>query len=502
MLWLLACSGEEDSGKVSPAECPGGAAHAVMTEQGCVLGAETPAGEAFLGIPYAAPPTGARRFAAPEPASAWAEPRDATEYGPVCPQAESPSDTLADAVRDEDCLNLNVWRPADASDLPVIVHIHGGGHETGSGRIAYDDHPVLAEDAVLVTMNYRLGPLGFLSHPALSAEGTPGNQGLRDNILALRWVQDNIAAFGGDPDEVTLWGFSAGGSSTCAIWESPEAEGLMARVFVESGVCGLLEPDVSHTEPKGQTFAEALGCEGDDEDQLACLRELDADDLIAERVVDFGIIQDGEILPDHGLTLIESGSFNQVPVVVGHVSEERYPDGAALGLADEAALAEALREEGEAAGIDDLDGLVDLYSVANYGSIDAAIGAYLSDSTYICPSRVLLARAHEWVDSYAYWFSHLPAEWDEPYVSHGADATWWSGDGFFVGAEEEALGASMAAALSSFAHGAPEVEGIGAWPENGGMTVDEWVQFDVAISSTTEVRREPCEWLLTHGLVL
>jgi para-nitrobenzyl esterase len=212
--------------------CQGAGLEQVLLDSGPVTGGqEKVAGQdiwTFKGIPYAAPPVGALRWQPPQPVTPWEDAVACTEFGPACPQpAMFEGFSLSAGVTAEDCLNLNVWSPAESAGqkLPVMVWIHGGSFETGSGAMQiYDGGNLAAEGVVVVTINYRLGPLGFLSHPALSADadsGVSGNYGLLDQIAALQWVQRNIAGFGGDPSNVTVFGESAGGISILDLIVSP-----------------------------------------------------------------------------------------------------------------------------------------------------------------------------------------------------------------------------------------------------------------------------------------
>ena len=217
----------------------------VATESGVVHGEKDGTIRHFLGIPYAAPPVGPLRWKPPQRAPAWQGTRDATVVGTQCPQTLS----YSGASYDEDCLFLNVWTPSGAHDLPVMVWLHGGAFIFGSGGDKYYDGSKLAQHGVVVvTINYRLGVLGFLAHPALDVEDpsfpSSGNYGLLDQEAALAWVQRNIAAFGGDPKQVTLFGESAGGFSTCVQYLSSHTAGLFERAIAESGLCGstLLAP--------------------------------------------------------------------------------------------------------------------------------------------------------------------------------------------------------------------------------------------------------------------
>ncbi|MFC8508010.1 carboxylesterase/lipase family protein [Streptomyces sp. NPDC057411] len=210
------------------------------TRQGAVRGRALPDGvTAFLGIPYAAPPFGARRFRAPAPPEPWTGVREATAHGPTPPHAPylPPFDTLIpdDTTRGEECLNLNIWTPAPGPDggLPVMVWLHGGAFTNGAGSVsAYDGSAFARDGVVCVTLNYRLAADGFLHLP-----GRPDNRGLLDQIAALRWIRENIASFGGDPDRVTAFGESAGAMSIGTLLTEPAARGLFRRAVLQSGAC-------------------------------------------------------------------------------------------------------------------------------------------------------------------------------------------------------------------------------------------------------------------------
>ncbi|MEE2962660.1 MAG: carboxylesterase family protein, partial [Acidobacteriota bacterium] len=193
----------------------------------------------FRGIAFAKPPVGDLRWRPPTAVESWDGTRMATEFGPACWQARNAEDSpysRGELARSEDCLTLNVWSPASVGQqLPVMVWFHGGGHSSGVGSASIFDGTAMAKQGVLmVTANYRLGPLGFLAHPALTAEsqhGSSGNYGILDHVATLAWVRDNIAAFGGDPDNVTIFGQSAGSWSVCALQASPLARGLFHKAI-------------------------------------------------------------------------------------------------------------------------------------------------------------------------------------------------------------------------------------------------------------------------------
>jgi len=235
----------------------------VTTAGGAVRGKVVAAAGEFLGIPYAAPPVGALRWRPPRPPAPWPGVRQATSYAPHCPQ---PSSSFGVASTSEDCLYLNVFTPAGnhARNLPVMVWVHGGALRTGESD-DYNPAGLVRHGVVVVTINYRIGALGFLADAALASHpgGPSGDYGLMDQQAALRWVQRNIRGFGGDPGDVTLFGESAGGLSTLAQLVSPGGRGLFQRAIVESGTYDLTGQSLAAAESDGQAFAAKVGCTRD-----------------------------------------------------------------------------------------------------------------------------------------------------------------------------------------------------------------------------------------------
>src|SRR6185437_8057147 len=246
------------------------AAHAqaptVRIDSGPLVGVTEGPANVFRDIPYAAPPVGPLRWAPPQAVKPWTAPRPAAENGPSCPQPMnadgSPNSGGANGPTSEDCLQLNVWAPKAAKGAPVMVWIHGGGHRTGAGWI-YGGQNFARDGVVVVTINYRLGALGYLAHPAIDAAAKPGdpvgNYGLMDQIAALKWVQRNIAAFGGDPKNVTVFGESAGGMSTLALLATPAAKGLYQKAVVESGAGWFAPKTLALKEAEGVKALEKAG---------------------------------------------------------------------------------------------------------------------------------------------------------------------------------------------------------------------------------------------------
>lgn len=331
VLALSACSPTGPAATEAPAPAAAAIGEIVQTAKGAVRGETvTDIGvTAFIyrGIPYAAPPVGDLRWKAPQPAASWEGVRDATKWPNRCPQGQSSMGMNTELS--EDCLYLNVVTAAKTADekRPVMVFFHGGGLTTGTGSSTTYNHPTLPnKGVVLVTVNSRLGPLGYLAHPALSAEsGTgSGNYGTLDLKASLEWVRDNIAAFGGDPDNVTIFGESGGGTKVISQMASPLTEGLFDRAIVESG-SALVAPErttlLKDAEATGQKLAAALGVK-EDANTLAALRALPWQTLIetaAKEEVGFraNVVVDGHVIPEPVSAIFEAGKQHKVPLIVG-----------------------------------------------------------------------------------------------------------------------------------------------------------------------------------------
>lgn len=294
------------------------AASRVTTRQGVVEGVQEGGLSIWRGIPYAAPPVGPLRWQPPEPAPAWDGVRPARAFGPVCIQKvarNEPEHSLKDVPQSEDCLTLNIWAPRDAApaSLPVMVWIHGGSFRFGAGSLElYHGDGLTPRGVVVVTLNYRLGLFGSFAHPAV--EG--GNFGLMDQIAALRWVRDNIAGFGGDPDNVTLFGESAGGVSVGYLMSAPSAQGLFHKAIIQSGGLAVPTPTPSEAAAVGTRVASDLGLTDADG---AALRALPADAL---RDVDYGPadvmpMRDGVTVPKPLADAFAEGDAGDIPLLIG-----------------------------------------------------------------------------------------------------------------------------------------------------------------------------------------
>jgi para-nitrobenzyl esterase len=297
----------------------------VKVDGGQIAGVVANGVRVFRGIPFAAPPVGDLRWKAPQPIIAWDGVRPADRFGPQCVQTPYPVGSvyaMETAPQSEDCLYLNVWTTGGAGDKrPVMVWIHGGAWTRGASNIAtYDGAALARRGVVVVTTNYRLGPLGFLAHPELTAESpqhSSGNYAILDHVAALRWVQRNIASFGGNPANVTIFGESAGSWSVNAAQATPLAKGLFHRAIGESGAQFGRTPRLSDAEQGGLALAKAVGA-----DSLKSLRAVPAEKLVAVQAFRSSINVDGWVLPDDIRTMFAQKKHSDVPVLVGSNADE------------------------------------------------------------------------------------------------------------------------------------------------------------------------------------
>lgn len=404
------------------AACSGGDELTVTIDSGTLHGAKTGTIRHFLGIPYAAPPVGDLRWRAPQPAAAWTGTREALQVGDQCPQSLS----YSGPSNEEDCLYLNVWAPSGAHDLPVMVWLHGGAFIFGSGGDKYYAGDHLAEKGVVVvTLNYRLGAFGFMALPQLDTEDptypTSGNYGLEDQRAALQWVQRNIAAFGGDPNQVTLFGESAGGFSACAQYFSSRNSRLFNHVIAESGLCGasILENTHQTALDQGTALATQLGCTSGD--VLGCMRAVDSqtlldmtalpkpttqtpggpfyqtailanglpnvDGFVIEKPLSMGVVQNPIIDLMLGNNKDE-GTLFHAPIYAKPVADET-----------EYRAALAVRFPGK------VDQIVAQYPVASYPSANDALAAVTGDAFFVCPTRRTATNANTnraWIKMYSF----------------------------------------------------------------------------------------------------
>ena len=457
----------------SPAS--GGANPIVRINGGLVRG--TTAGE-FLGIPYAAPPTGNLRWRPPAPPASWEGVRDATRFGPSCPQPTAKNPYLPPGPISEDCLYLNVYTPTlrhgGGGGRPVLVWIHGGGLVQDGAR-NYDGSKLAADGVVVVTINYRLGALGFLAHPALASGpgGAAGNYGLMDQQAALRWVQRNIAQFGGDPHNVTIAGQSAGGLSVLAQLVSPGARGLFQRAIVQSGAFALTQQPLAAAEAAGEKFATAVGCA----DQTAqCLRRVPVSNLVSNFGVEIPGVVDGSVLTESIGTAIARGQFARVPILNGITHDEEMIFVDALGIAvsggtDVPVPDRPVSSANYQANIASVLGvsaaraaaIAAEYPPGAYPSADLAFSTLVSDANFACPALHLDLWTASRVPTYAYQFNddHAPVNVAPPgalppIATHGTELPYLFDQPnapfpATLTTSQQALAASMRTAWANFA---------------------------------------------------
>lgn len=449
----------------------------VTTRYGQVQGKAGETAHAYLGIPYAAPPTGDRRWKPPSPPASWTGVRDATAPGNPCMQGPSSTpwgDLAGPGTPSEDCLYLNVHTPAQRSVLkrPVMVWIHGGGFTIGSGSF-YDGGKLAARgDVVTVHLNYRLGAFGYFAHPGLAAEsaqGISGNYGLLDQQAALRWVRDNIAAFGGDPGNVTVFGESAGGGSVCQHLVSPRALGLFDRAIAQSG-CGFTLPTQDSQQRNGSAWAAGLGCA-----DVACLRARPAGELLSASLsptARWVPNVDGRVLPLQVNEALESGRFHRVPVLQGTTADEgRLSVATAYDLAGRQLTAAGYPVAVRALYGDRADAVLARYPLTDHGTPAEALGAVLTDSQFACPqSRTAgLMAAHtrsyqyEFADRHAMDYLNLPVGFPLG-APHGSEIRYVFG-GVSGTPAQNALADRMLGYWTNFAKtGLPYAAGAPRWP--------------------------------------
>ena len=420
---LAACGGASEPG---PDEFGGPAVQTMAGEIEGVWADESEDVSVFRGVAFAQPPVGDLRWRPPVSVESWDGTRMAAEFGPACWQARNPDNSpyaRGELPRSEDCLTLNVWTPAlePGERLPVMVWFHGGGHSSGVGSAKIFDGTAMARKGVImVTANYRLGPLGFLAHPALSAEsahGSSGNYGILDHVATLEWVRDNIAAFGGDSGNVTIFGQSAGSWSVCVLQASPLARGLFHKAIGHSGGC-FGAPRLHLTKRGGQAtgasghdaglaIAAELGAEGDGPDGSAALRAAGPEAVMdAQRAVGrgTGVVVDGWVMPALADAIFAAGEQNDVPVIVGSMANE--------GTTLYAGMAEPPRDE-FIAGLrsqygDRTDALVAAYDRELHTSTRTAGQAISADRNFTWQMRAWARAMGDRNAVYLYFFSHAP----------------------------------------------------------------------------------------------
>jgi len=447
------------------------------TRQGPVVGRTIDGIDGFKGLPYAAPPVGALRWRPPQAAPVWTDPRPALDYGALCIQPPANGDPgVGPMPMSEDCLTLNVWSPSDRTGLlPVMVWIHGGGFNNGSGTAAlYDGSNLARRGVVVVTINYRLGRLGFFDHPALAADRSDGqaggNYGMMDIVAALEWVRDNIGAFGGDAGNVTIFGESAGGAAVTRLMISPAARGLFHKAVIQSGLgrdegTPLDQPSASgrpSLQDRGAAWADRAGLP---DASAEALRAIPAERLLRPAPSFYGgdnLPIDGVVVTEDVMTAFAAGRQARVPLILGTNSAEFWwikpTEISPYGELDDAMTAE------ERAAFH-----------AAYGGLDGYNAHVVSDLAFNEPVRAL-ARLHAatGAPTYLYRFDVVPDPNPEPhegathaserpYVFDNLGASNWP-----MGDRDQRAATAMADYWTAFARvGDPNGPERPAWPEFG-----------------------------------
>jgi len=511
-------------------KCPAGLSNAISTTTGCVQGIYNSASgrKMFLGIPYAKPP---QRFSQSEPVEPWAAPLVANKLGPACaqfgPGGSSPFGPSPEQSISENCLTLNIWSPANAKNLPILFFIHGGGGVSGTGSATtYADNPDLAKDAVVVTINYRVGVTGILAHPELSKEnsdGTSGNLDLRDIILALKWVKANAANLGGDSQKLTIFGQSSGAGNVAYLLTSPAAAGLFTSAIIQSAPFTAssaqtipLRGNAPLTgESFGVIFAKTIGCEPLPSAYSSipeCLRAKSISDLnktwttlIKDGLYNgYGVMPliDGIIVKDSFINLIKAGRFNRVPVIMGVMSHESGPFGISSTIKSWSDLDVALKKDGPIKGIKNLNGLVALYDrPTEYESPAGAFDHYTYEAQYLCATRAFLnilgtqnvpARGYYNTRGASFYLGGLPI--------HGSDLFFIFGSATskaqFSSAEQN-FATTMQSIWTSIANDKPSIPTLGSWPIFEG---DKWINLDFGPKVVTGLRKEQCDFFDSQNI--
>jgi para-nitrobenzyl esterase len=466
----------------------------VRVSDGALKGRVSGGVRTFLGIPYGAPPVGTLRWRAPEAPAPWTGTRDAIAPASRCPQSFLDAGGVASST--EDCLYLNVWTPMPAaSRLPVMVWIPGGGFTTGSGS-DYDAGLLVRKgNVVVVTINYRLGALGFLDLPALAAEAPDHSAGmywLQDQQAALRWVRRNIAAFGGDAGRVTIFGESAGGLSVCYHLASPLSAGLFERAITESGPCADQTQTSAAAQATGTGFARQVGC-ADPATVLTCLRAVPAGALVDARVgrltdlvpLPWTPNVDGIELKDQVASAISSGAFNHVPTMEGSNHDEYrlfvalfYDAGGAPVTASRytTVIQDAFGSRSQQ--------ILEQYPVARYASPSLALSSVVTDALFSCRARQADRALASFVPTYAYEFADpdAPLLVRDPVMPMGAAHT---SELAYVFPRQQSTLTSAQRALSDLivgywttfaARGVPSGPAAPAWPRYTAAT-DEFMEL-------------------------
>lgn len=436
----------------------------------------------FYGIPYAAPPVGPLRWKAPQAAASWDGVRDASVTGSMCPQKDEERKGYS---VNEDCLYLNVVAPENVSNAPVMVWVHGGSFSYGSGN--YHDARVLAREqgVVVVTLNYRLGALGFMAAQSLQEGTQVGNYGLLDQQAALRWVRQNIGTFGGNPQNVTAFGLSAGAMSLCQHLTAPSSAGLFDKVIMQSGPCtaSTSVAPLNEALKTGAKFASALGCS---ETDAACLRSVPVEKILSTAVpgasstdLPFKPLYGDALLPQPPLDVLKSGAQQRLPTLLGTTRDEgrgfvNYLTVDGMVVTNTLLFGYVLSTKGLAT-----DATLRRYPASDYATTGLRLGAILTDQMFACPTFKQAQFLSAAAPTYLYEFRDRKAPTNQkPTVAvpdygaqHMAEAISVFGTPYYFSdpaqfsAAQQQLAQQVRQYWGNFARtGQPNQTGLPAWP--------------------------------------
>ena len=447
----------------------------VQIESGTITGVQAGNGSPvtmYKGIPYAEPPVGALRWKAPQPVKPWQGVKVMDRFGNTCLQ---PKGWGSNKTMSEDCLYLNIWTPAKARDekLPVMVWIHGGGFTAGSGNLK--GTPLAEKGVVLVSINYRLGPLGFFAHPLLSREsdrGVSGNYAILDMIHALKWVQKNIAQFGGNPGNVTIFGESAGGAAVYILCASDLTKGLFHKAIAESpwvtdgAIARLDRPAYDRESVQATGIRIARKVLGDADVTLEALRDIDASDLVTQTAEGFRLpaAVEGYVLKDNPAVLFEKGLQQGRSLMAGTNTDEGTMFSGGAGKMSVEDFQDEIRDRYK----DAADAVLEIYPVTSKDQIKQAVNQSINDVWFAQPTRWMVrGMARKNKNSYLYHFAHQSMNWPAGGSAHAAELAFVFGnlDPDKQTPSYRALSHAMMTYWTQFAKtGNPNVEGLPEWP--------------------------------------
>ena len=498
--------------EISPSSC------AVRTESGLVEGRRKEGVWEFLGIPYAKPPIGELRWRPPQPVPPWEGVRPCAQFGDSCPQPDSAQYDLGGLG--EDCLYLNIWVPKGKAEeeLPVMVWIHGGAFQIGSaslemdqGQTLYDGGNLAQRGVIVITLNYRLGPFGFLAHPLLSREspqGVSGNYGLLDQLAALQWVRENIGSFGGDASCITLFGQSAGASSICYLMINPLAKGLFQRAIVQSAPFWIQQVDnpmyeaLESVERTGEELARALGSDSTP-DVLGDMRSRSSEELINAAGLKAGILPggmhfgpviDGWLLPDRPEYLFFRGEQYEVDMLVGSNKDEASFMVFAIDFDVDEYAEFVQRMEGPLA-----EEALCFYPAEERAQVRPALSRLVTELEFAAPARFIArSMSNMGRKAYLYQFAHTPpTEYGSVLCAcHGAEIPYVFNDldpdeGYQT--QDVQLSSNITEYWTNFArNGDPNGPGFPTWPSYGGET-DLSLELGEEISVKSGLLHEACD---------